>query len=98
MKIEEVMKELKNDLKGLIKSDSDTKFIEQITALDKKADEISAAHKAAQEELQETKNKFVEYVKSYGFKQPGSGEEEPPANKSLDEIMSEELKQFEKEK
>lgn len=98
MKFEEVMTQLKNDLKGLIKSDSDTKFIEQITALDNKADEISAAHKAAQEELQETKNKFVEYVKSYGFKQPTGGEEEPPANKSLDEIMSEELKQFEKEK
>lgn len=100
MKFEEAMTNLRNDLKALIKADSEAKWIEQITAIDKKADDIVAAHKATADELQETKNSFVDYVKNYGFKnKSGEDESEPPQNKSLDDIMSEELKQFkEKEK
>lgn len=99
MKFQEEITKLKNDLKALITNDSDTKFIESITALDKELDNIVSAHKETETELQSAKNTLVEYIKNTGFKKPASDDSTPPQEKDLDSVLKEELKQFnEKEK
>ena len=84
--------EITNNLRALLKELTTADNATNIASLAKIVDEADEAYKAKDDELIETKSALVDFVKNTSFTKPN---EEPapqlPEEKSLDDIMLEEL-------
>ena len=98
MNFNDIINNIKSELKGLITSESSKESIEKVGALDKQIDEVVNAHESTTKELQEIKDLYIKGVKEYGFKTPSNDNptkhEEP---KSLDDILQDNLDKIIKE-
>ena len=61
-------KELLSDLKQLLKDNLKDDNLDMITKIDKGLDGLSESHEQTEKDLSSTKDKLVEVVKSYSFK------------------------------
>lgn len=84
MDFSELLSRIKNNLKDLTTADN----VEKISAIDKDIDSLNEAHTKQGEELQKTKDSFVNYVKDTGFTKPSEDIDPTPKEISLDEAFN----------
>lgn len=100
-KIEQMMSEIKAQLKESITSDSSIDEVNKISAIDQKLDSILEEVNKIQSEYDSLKDTYIEQVKNTGFKPSGSSDDDIGLGetKSLDDVLISELnKQVEKER
>lgn len=98
-KLEEQINKIKRSLNDLIKGDSDKEFIESVTSIDKDLDQLAETGSAMAKETAEVKESLLKVVKTTSFKPTGHEEDDtslPQEPKSLDEIIAEQAKAYEK--
>ena len=84
-------KEIANDIKSSLKNMLTADNTDAITSLDKQIDELIEQHKAQENEIAEVKDKLIDVVKNTSFKTASKDAEIGAQDKSLDEILTEEL-------
>lgn len=95
-----VMGETKTHLKNLINKDSSQDEINRITAIDKQLDQLQEAFTEKSKENESLKDDLIASVKSTSFKVNSSNENDDidGNQKSMDEILSEELNKITSQK
>lgn len=98
--IEKILSEIKTQLKASITSEKSPEEVKDIAALDSKLDEVQKEYDALSKKYDDLKEVYIEQVKNTGFKPSTSdgNDGDPNGNKTMDEIMQEELDKIEKEK
>lgn len=98
--IEKILSEIKTQLKASITSEKTPEEVKDIAALDSKLDEVQKEYDALSKKYDDLKEVYIEQVKNTGFKPSASdgNDGDPNGNKTMDEIMQEELDKIEKEK
>ncbi len=94
---EKILSETKTQLNGILSKDSSKEQIDTIAAINKKLDSMNEAFIKQTEENQSLKETIIEQVKNTGFAKSSSDKDDSGADqnqKSIDEIMSEELAKF----
>lgn len=95
MKFEDIVKSIKDGLKGMLTGDN----TEVIASLDKQIDELSESHNQTSKDLQDTKDKLVEYVKNTGFKTQNEKDDiQPDKALSLDDAIMKGLEKIQNDK
>lgn len=93
---EELIKEIKEDLKSSLTADN----ADKVTKLDKNIDEIVESHAATEKKLKETQELFINQMKETGFKTPqpqSKDKQEPQTEEEIFEAAIEEAKKYEKD-
>lgn len=98
--IEKILSEIKTQLKASITSEKTPEEVKDIAALDSKLDEVQKEYDSLSKKYDDLKEVYIEQVKNTGFKPSTSdgNDGDPNGNKTMDEIMQEELDKIEKEK
>ena len=97
MTLKEKIDKINNALNGMITKDSSTEFISQIGDLKKEVSDIQEDFNKLEKDHQATKDKLVEVVKGTSFSKP-SDDDAHLEEKTLDDVLRDELVKFEKEK
>lgn len=84
MNFTELLSRIKNNLKDLTNADN----VEKISALDKDIDSLNEAYTKQGEELQKTKDSFVNYVKDTSFTKPSEDAPIEQKEMTLDEAFN----------
>ena len=95
-KFEELLSEIKAQLKASLTTESSQEDIKRVSELDKSLDLLSESYQDKEKEVATYKDMVIDQVKSTGFK-VGKTENDIGTNevKSLDEVMAEELAKIE---
>lgn len=80
--------EILTALRGQVSDLTSPENVEKMAAIAKTCDELEAAHKTAEEELQSTKNTLVHYVKDTSFKSKSEDDTGIEKTPSLDEAIA----------
>lgn len=95
-KFEEILSEIKAQLKASLTTESSQEDIKRVSELDKSLDLLSESYQDKEKEVATYKDMVIDQVKSTGFKM-GKTENDIGTDevKSLDEVMAEELAKIE---
>lgn len=94
MKFNDMISNLKASIKDLLTADN----AKEIASLDHTIDALVEAHESTLTELDEAKNTLLDFVKTTSFKEPSKEVPQPPQDdRSLDEIMNDELNNLKEE-
>lgn len=100
-KIEQLMSQIKTQLKESINGESTVEEVNKVSEMDKSLDQVMEEYNKLQQDYDSLKDSYIEQVKSTGFKPTGSEDDDIGVGdtKSLDDVMMEELnKEIQREK
>lgn len=91
-KFDEEMKKIREQIKSMIKTDTPSEQIKELTSLDKSLEGIEASHKDVVKECAEMKDLYIESIKRQGT---STQEDDVSSRKvmTLEEIAKEVIKQ-----
>lgn len=95
-KFEETLGKIKSQLKSFIKTDMDSKQLDEITAIDKSLDELNDSHQEVVKESDDLKDRLIDSIKNTGFKSSSNESNDIGLSetKTLEQIMAEELEKI----
>lgn len=94
-KFNELLSEIKAQLKDSLTSESSQEEIQRISQLDKSLDLLSESYQEKEKEVATYKDMVIDQVKSTGFKADSTDETGASQIKSLDEALEEALMKIE---
>lgn len=94
----DILTETKSQLKALLNDKSSQEQISAITSLDKCLDNLNEVYNQKEEEVNSLKDNLIDMVKNTSFKVENSSNDDivDQNQKSMDEILDEELKKIAK--
>lgn len=94
-KFNELLSEIKAQLKDSLTSESSQEEIQRITNLDKSLDLLSESYQEKEKEVATYKDMVIDQVKSTGFKADSTDETGASEVKSVDDALMEAIQSFE---